>query len=100
MKKLSLFLMVALLAACQSAPNAEIDEYVDDSVCVGENCEIVKYSMPNCNDLVLETSKHIIQIDAQPNVKYGYYVWAGDKETTTDPDLIIEDGNAMVLVEE
>ncbi len=92
--------MVALLAGCQTATEPVGDEYTDDAVCVGQECEIVRYSMPNGNDLVLETSKHIIQIEAQPNVKYGYYVWAGDKEMTEDPDLVVEDGNAMILVEE
>ena len=100
MKKVTLFFMVALLAGCQSAPVGTYDEYVDNVDCVGNNCEIIHYSMPNGNDLVLETAKHTIQIAAQPDVKYGYYVWAGNKETTEDPDLIVEDGNAMVLVEE
>lgn len=100
MKKFLLFFMVALLAGCQSAPVGTYDEYANDIDCVGNNCEIIQYSMPNGNDLVLETARHTIQIEAQPNVKYGYYVWAGDKETTDDPDLIVEDGNAMVLIEE
>lgn len=100
MKRLGLFFMVALLAACQSVPESGYSEYSDDTTCVGSACEIVRYSMPNGNDLVLETSHHVIQVAAQPDVKYGYYVWAGDKETTADPDLIVEDGNAMVLVEE
>ena len=100
MKKFFLFFMVALLAGCQSAPVDSYDEYAEHIDCVGNNCEIIQYSMPNGNDLVLETARHTIQIEAQPNVKYGYYVWAGDKETTDDPDLIVEDGNAMVLIEE
>ena len=98
MKRLILFLLVASLAACQSA--TPVDEYVDESVCVGTDCAIIRYDMPNGNDLVLETAHHKIEIAAQPNVKYGYYVWAGDKETTDDPDMIGEDGNVMILVEE
>lgn len=94
MKRLNIFLMVALLAGCQTAPNADIDE------CVGECEQTIKYSMPNGNDLMIETSSHVIQIEALPDVKYDYYVWVGDKETTEDPDIIIQDGNAMVLVEE
>lgn len=96
MKKISLFLLVGILAACQSASN----DIENEPACVGDCQQIIRYSMPNGNDLVLETKNHIIQIGAAPNVKYGYYVWAGDKETTDDPDLIVEDGNAMVLIEE
>ncbi len=95
MKILNLFFIAVLLASCQSATDV-----VDDTVCVGNDSEIIRYSMPNGNDLVLETAHHVIQIDAQPDVQYGYYVWAGDKSTSDDPDLIVEDGNAMVLVEE
>ena len=98
MKRLILFLFVASLAACQSA--TQVEEYNDETTCVGENCAIINYSMPNGNDLVLETAHHKIEIAAQPNVKYGYYVWAGDKDTSEDPDLVVEDGTAMVLVEE
>ena len=96
MKRIYLIFMVALLAGCQTAT----EPVSNDIDCIGSNCEIVRYSMPNGNDLVLETSNHVIQIEAQPNVKYGYYVWAGDKPTTEAPDLVIEDGAAMVLVEE
>ena len=98
MKKLILFLFVASLAACQSA--TQVEEYNDETTCVGENCAIINYSMPNGNDLVLETAHHKIEIAAQPHVKYGYYVWAGDKDTSDEPDLVVEDGTAMVLVEE
>ena len=98
MKRLILFLFVASLAACQSA--TQVEEYNDETTCVGENCAIINYSMPNGNDLVLETAHHKIEIAAQPNIKYGYYVWAGDKDTSEDPDLVVEDGTAMVLIEE
>ncbi|MBQ1997801.1 MAG: hypothetical protein II238_05130 [Alphaproteobacteria bacterium] len=91
-------MFVASLAACQSA--TQVEEYNDETTCVGENCAIINYSMPNGNDLVLETAHHKIEIAAQPNVKYGYYVWAGDKDTSDDPDLVVEDGTAMVLIEE
>lgn len=95
MKRINIFLIAVLLASCQSATDV-----VEDTTCIDDDCEIIRYSMPNGNDLVLETAHHVIQVDAQPNVKYGYYVWAGDKSTSDDPDLIVEDGNAMVLVEE
>ena len=99
MKKITLFLLVGALAACQNATNS-INDIENETTCVDGNCQIIRYSMPNGTDLVLETPRHIIQIEAIPNVKYDYYVWAGDKETTEDPDLIVEDGNAMVLIEE
>lgn len=99
MKKILLFLLVVVLAACQSATPV-VDNVESETACVDAQCQIVRYSMPNGNDLVLETPRHVIQIEAQPNVQYGYYVWAGDKETTEDPDLIVEDGVAMVLIEE
>ena len=86
------------MTACQSA--TPVDGYTDESVCVGTDCAIIRYDMPNGNDLVLETAHHKIEIAAQPNVKYGYYVWTGDKKTTDDPDMIVEDGNVMILVEE
>jgi uncharacterized protein YcfL len=98
MKRLCLFLFALILAACQSAET--VQEYTDDTVCVGTDCAIIKYSMPNGNDLVLETDHHKIEIAAQPGVKYNYYVWTGDKETTDDPDMIVEDSNIMVLIEE
>jgi hypothetical protein len=56
--------------------------------------------MPNGNDLVLETERHIIQIQAPADVKYSYRVWAGEKGVDSYPDLVVEDGQAMVLVEE
>jgi len=105
MKKilLPLFCVMLGLAGCRSAS----DEYtiassdVDImSECIGADCEIIHFASPNGNDLVLETDNHIIEITAQPGVAYSYYVWAGDKDTTDDPDLIVHDGNAMVLVAE
>ncbi len=55
--------------------------------------------MPNGNDLVLETKKRVLHIEAQPNKKYDYYVWTGDKSYEQDPDLIVQDGVAAVLAE-
>lgn len=105
MKQIFLFLLIATvgLAGCRSASNdfvveTEDTEYAAD--CIGANCAIIHFSSPNGNDLILETDRHIIEIAAQPGVAYSYYVWAGDKETTDDADLIIHNGNAMVLIEE
>lgn len=100
----ALLALSAVLAGCQTG------ETVDCSACAQcnvvapcENCianGAVQYSMPNGNDLVLETPKRIIHIEAQPNKKYDYYVWTGDKSYEQDPDLIVQDGTAAVLVEE
>ena len=109
MKKMILPMMGAMLflAGCQSASEEfYVDEYdvAEEAVvaneCVGANCAIVRYASPNGNDLVLETERHIIQIQAPADVKYSYRVWAGEKGMDSDPDLVVEDGQAMVLVEE
>lgn len=91
---------VLALAGCQTTYDEVIVEPDTQMDCVGANCEIVRYDSPNGNDLVLETDRHIIQIVANPGTKYSYQVWTGDKDTSTDPDLVVRDGNAMVLVEE
>lgn len=109
MKKMILPMMGAMLflAGCQSASEEfYVDEYetveeaVDFNGCVGANCSIIRYESPNGNDLVLETERHIIQIQAPADVKYSYRVWAGGKGVDADPDLIVEDGQAMVVTEE
>ena len=90
-----------LLAGCQSSSEKVITEQSDyTETCAGAGCAIVRYESPNGKDLVLETSKHVIEIQASADVPYSYYVWAGGKDTTQNPDLIIEDGKSMVLVEE
>ncbi len=103
----ALFIVSCALIACRSEPNVPADvEYVEYASMEYENCEncmpgqAIKYSMPNGNDLVLETPKRIIQIEAQPGKSYDYYVWTGDKSYDDDPDLIVQDGVAAVLVEE
>ena len=98
MKRNILFLLVAAFAvACCRSDYAQV-EYADCIHCDGVN--MVEYSMPNGNDLKLETAHHVIEIEAQPNKAYNYYVWTGDKSYDEDPDLIVEDGVASVLVEE
>ena len=98
MKRNILFLLIAAFAfaGCRSG-NAPV-EYADCIDCDGINR--VEYSMPNGNDLKLETAHHVIEIEAQPNKAYNYYVWTGDKSYDEDPDLIVEEGVASVLVEE
>ncbi len=87
------------IAGCRSnnAPVAE-QPVVDCIDCGGVN--MVQYSMPNGNDLKLETAHHVIQIDAQPGKQYDYYVWTGEKTYADDPDIIVQEGNAAVLIEE
>lgn len=96
---LSSLILMLTLAGCRMASD-EIDVNEVPYDCIGENCAVIRYDTPNGNDLVLETAHHIIQIDAAPNVAYQYNVWAGDKEMTDDADLIIRDGQAMILVNE
>ena len=105
MKKILLPLLVMMLGltGCRSASDDFIvqtddTEFVSD--CIGSDCSIIHFSSPNGNDLVLETDRHIIEITAQPGVAYSYYVWAGDTDTTRDADLIVHDGQAMVLINE
>ncbi|MBE6461418.1 MAG: hypothetical protein E7006_01070 [Alphaproteobacteria bacterium] len=105
MKKIFLPLLVLMLglAGCQTSSDDFTVVSSDaefESDCIGANCAVIRFSSPNGNDLVLETSRHVIQIDAQPGVAYSYYVWAGDKDTTDDADLIVRDGQAMVLTTE
>lgn len=88
------------LAACQSASDEVVVEQYDNITCAGTDCGIVRYSSPNGNDLVLETDKHIIEIQAQGgNVPYSYYVWTGGKDTSQDPDMIVQNGEALILTE-
>ena len=97
-----LSLIMIALAGCQRGQSEAMSDlgYYETDTCLDLNCQIVRYDTPNGNDLLLETPRHIIQIDAQPNVRYSYRVWAGEKTTSDDADLIVEDGNAMILVEE
>ncbi|MDW2958552.1 MAG: hypothetical protein R8M37_01955 [Alphaproteobacteria bacterium] len=99
-KILPFMVFVLALAGCQTTYDEVIVEPDAQMDCVGANCEIVRYDSPNGNDLVLETDRHIIQIVANPGTKYSYQVWTGGKDTSTEPDLVVRDGNAMVLVEE
>ena len=104
MKKNVLFLLlaVAAVAGCQSN-DVPVDNTnaIDSIECVDcGDVNIVQYSMPNGNDLKLETAHHVIQIDGRPGKQYDYYVWTGEKTYADDPDIIVQDGTAAVLVEE
>jgi len=105
------FLLIGL-AACHS-DNAARPEYVEyaDTIeytdvaypqitdCSDNRAGTVKYSIPRDGDLTLETRHHVIQIQGRPEQQYSYYVWTGDKSYSDDPDMIVEDGNVMVLQE-
>jgi len=101
-----LFVFVGLLTGCRSdnAPT-EYVEYADDmqyqTVVVPyegtPSVSQVKYSVPRDGDLTLETRHHVIQIQGNPDTAYEYRVWAGNKTYGDDPDLIVDDGNVMVL---
>ena len=104
MKRNILFLFVAALAVagCWSN-NASVGSVgsvgYDDCVNCG-GAQVVKYSMPHGNDLVLETGRHVIQVEAEPGKQYDYYIWTGEKNYDDDPDLVIQDGVAAVLTVE
>ena len=104
MKRNILFLLIAAIAVagCRSngtpVNDTEYVEPVDCIDCGGVN--MVQYSMPNGNDLKLETAHHVIQIDGKPGKQYDYYVWTGEKKYSDSPDIVVQDGVASVLVEE
>ena len=79
------------------APN---DGYVDAPVECAGNCSGVTFSMPNENDLKLETAHHVVHVTADPNTQYAYYVWTGDKTYDDDPDIVVENGDAFILTNE
>lgn len=87
------------LAGCQTTSEPVFVEQEVASECIGADCSIIRYAMPNGNDLMLETANHVIQITANPGTPYNYYVWAGNKTTADDPDMIIDQGNAMILTD-
>jgi len=106
MKKIALLFAVLGLAACKSGAPVETEyvdtysEYTDVVECANDGVSDVAFSMPRGNDLRLETDHHVIQIDGAPNTKYTYYVWTGGRTYDQEPDLIVDDGVAAVLVEE
>lgn len=97
--------VLGLLAACGGANGPDYDyienadDYrfvaADDTLATEQS--VIKYSVPRDGDLTLETAHHVIKIQGDPNKQYAYHVWAGDKPTTDDPDLIVEDDKVMIL---
>lgn len=115
--KIAFFVALFALAACSPNPEQPSAEYVQydyddvnefvyyqpvatgtqiaEPVTAGKS--VIKYSVPNDSDLVLETAHHVIQIQGNQNQPYAYYVWAGGKDYTADPDLIVDEGVPAVL---
>lgn len=119
MKKNILFCLALGLAACNRAPEpVYYDDYAYDAnyefvgapaqqvaaaqenACADGSCARIAYSTPNGNDLKLETNNTVLHVVGAPGQQYAYYVWGGGRDTDTDPDLIIEQGTAAVLVEQ
>ena len=106
MKRKSIcFLLVTIcLAGCQTNYNGndgiEYIEYEDGYYIPSESdvcsdnalpcAQVIKYSAPNGNDLLLETPKNTIHITATPGRKYQYRVWAGQDNYNRAPDLILD----------
>lgn len=93
MKRYIFAILLLGLAGCMSgAPEIPSVE------CAGD-CSGVEFSMPNGNDLKLETDRHVVHVTADPDTDYAYYVWTGDKSYSDDPDIIIENGDAYILTD-
>lgn len=92
--------MMLSLAACQMASEPVVDEQEFTPECIEPECSTVRYAMPNGNDLTLETANHVIEITATPGTPYTYYVWTGNKTTADAPDMIVDQGQVMILSEE
>lgn len=90
-------LLLGLTGCMSGAPE---NEYVDAPVECAGDCSGVAFSMPNGNDLKLETAHHVVHVTAQPGTPYAYYVWTGDKTYDDDPDIVVENGDAYVLTNE
>lgn len=101
MKRNILFLLIAAFAfaGCRSGNTPVAD--AENNGCL--NCDseqTIKYSMPNGNDLMLETGHYILRVEAQPGKQYDYYVWTGEKTYDDDPDMIVQDGVTAILTVE
>lgn len=105
---LPIIIVSMALSACTRKSDTYTQDYMTDTtfvecaeaVALAPAQSAVRYSVPNNSDLFLETAHHVIQIEGAQNQSYKYYVWAGGKDYADDPDLIVEDGAAAVLVEE
>ena len=99
MKRYMLAILLLGLTGCVSGvPETELGQ--DTVVTCNGNCSGVGFSMPNGNDLKLETAHHVVHVTANPDTPYAYYVWTGDKSYSDDPDIVGENGDAYVLTSE
>lgn len=109
MNKAYLFLLlVAVLAGCQKSS----DEYIVDNsyyeyeqvyaqpIYINEPTQLARVSADMERDLVVETDSHIIQMVGNPGTQYKYYVWTGNQNTNSDPDVIVDRGTVMVRTDE
>lgn len=99
MKKKLFAILLLGVAGCTSGAYHDEMYVGPTSQCAGADCNVA-VSTPNGNDLKLETAHHVIHMTANPNKQYAYYVWSGNKDYTDDPDVIVENGETMILVEE
>ena len=91
MKRYFLAILLLGLTGCMSGSPESVPV-----VCAGD-CSDVNISMPNGNDLKLETDHHIIHISGLPESDYAYYVWTGDKTYSDAPDVKIESDDVYVI---
>lgn len=101
MKRYLYPLLAICITGCTSngVPPAVETNIVETQPICTENCGVV-VTMPNGNDLMLETSRSVIHVTAESGVSYEYRVWTGDKTYDDDPDVVVSDGNAYVLESE
>ena len=98
MKRSIVAILLLGLTGCMSGTPDQ--EYMDASIECAGDCSAVNFSMPNKNDLKLETDRHIVHVTSVPDTGYAYYVWTGEKSYSDDPDIVIENGTAYVLTQE
>lgn len=41
-------------------------------------------------DLVVKTDHHVVVVSGNSDTDYRYYVWAGDKDYSDEPDFVID----------
>lgn len=100
MKAKYLLFITLFFSGCSAhyiAPNTVEAEAPE---CIDSECQIIDVYSPAGNDLVVETPRHIVHVTATPDVRYEYRVWAGGAGMTTAPDVIVHDGDVMILTDD
>ena len=100
MKAKYLLFITLFFAGCSSHYIAPNTVEHDVSECIDSKCQIIDVYSPAGNDLVVETPRHIVHVTATPDVRYEYRVWAGGAGMTTAPDVIVHDGDVMILTDD